>query len=157
MESARGRSFCAIGTIGVRTRAFRGGITTWNAGQPGAEKYDTRKEGSLYTAVAPPRANSSVMSSASFEPRAIVSSRSFLGIIALLIAVAIVGVPNLSAMDRIASCCGRYVDVWLKPTAFSCFASPALRCGRHYAIPGEAAVHARERPCLSEGGGGGKE
>jgi hypothetical protein len=59
---------------------------------------------------------------------------------------------DLGAIDRIASCCGRYVDVGLNPMAFSCLASPALRCGWHYAIPSEAAVHARERPCLSEGG-----
>jgi hypothetical protein len=35
---------------------------------------------------------------------------------------------------------------------FSCLASLALRCGWHYTIPGKAAVHAHEWPCLSEGG-----
>jgi hypothetical protein len=77
-----------------------------------------------------------------------------LGVIALLFTVDEVGWPDPGAMCWIATCCARLVDIKSRPAVFTSVAFPALRCRWSYAEPGEAAVHDRVRPCLSEGGMG---
>jgi hypothetical protein len=86
------------------------------------------------------------------DRRAIAPSCLFLGVIAFLFAVDQVGWPAPGAMCRIATCRGRFVDVESRPAMFSGPAFPAPRCCWSYTGPGEAVVHDRVRPCLSERG-----